>query len=251
MMEVDEPEKSKVEKAAALENSYPKGVFVVLKTTLNNLVSHSKPMLLCSSEILPKSRLAWADIWSNKVMSKPNLIHEKGTKVVGLNCNPLQPDLLLSFGNDNFVYNNECYFGRDSSQSLVAVGRYIRENYGGAALHPIDFINISTGQLVAEVIDPKITTISLVNKLHPREDILASGSSSSLFIWRAKKPDIAQPREKRMFLCGEVSKKLSKKHGNNSDDDSDNYIFKSKDNGLEQKKLPSKSSYGSRKIYQL
>ncbi|KAF3660338.1 putative protein DAMAGED DNA-BINDING 2-like isoform 2 [Capsicum annuum] len=208
-------------------------------------------MLLCSSEILPKSRLAWADIWSNKVMSKPNLIHEKGTKVVGLNCNPLQPDLLLSFGNDNFVYNNECYFGRDSSQSLVAVGRYIRENYGGAALHPIDFINISTGQLVAEVIDPKITTISLVNKLHPREDILASGSSSSLFIWRAKKPDIAQPREKRMFLCGEVSKKLSKKHGNNSDDDSDNYIFKSKDNGLEQKKLPSKSSYGSRKIYQL
>lgn len=84
------------------------------------------------------------------------------------------------------VYNNECYFGQDSSESLVVIGRYISENYDGAALHPIDFINISTGQLVAEVIDPNITTISPVNKLHPREDILASGSSrygSVIFIY--------------------------------------------------------------------
>lgn len=44
-----------------------------------------------------------ADIRSNNKMSKPTLIHKKGTKVVGLNCNPLQPDLLLSCGNDHFV----------------------------------------------------------------------------------------------------------------------------------------------------
>lgn len=75
------------------------------------------------------------------------------------------------------VYINEYYFVQDSSESLVVIGRYISENYDGAALHPIDFINISTGQLVAEVMDPNITTISPVNKLHPREDILASGSS--------------------------------------------------------------------------
>ncbi|KAM3382321.1 protein DAMAGED DNA-BINDING 2 [Capsicum galapagoense] len=245
--------------------------------------------------------LYMADIRSNNVMCEPNLIHKKGTKVVGLNCNPLQPDLLLSCGNDHFariwdmrrleagssLYNLEhkrvvssAYFSplsgskilttsldnrirvwdsifgnldypsreivhshdfnryltafraewdaKDSSESLVVIGRYISENYDGAALHPIDFINISTGQLVAEVMDPNITTISPVNKLHPREDILASGSSRSLFIWRPKKPDIAQPREKRMLLCGEVGKKLSKKHGNNSDDDSDNDIFRSK-----------------------
>lgn len=66
---------------------------------------------------------------------------------------------------------------QDPSESLVVVGRYISENYNGAALHPIDFIDISTGQLVAEVMDPNITTISPVNKLHPRDDILASGSS--------------------------------------------------------------------------
>lgn len=68
-------------------------------------------------------------------------------------------------------------FLQDPSESLVVVGRYISENYNGAALHPIDFIDISTGQLVAEVMDPNITTISPVNKLHPHYDILASGSS--------------------------------------------------------------------------
>ncbi|XP_049406551.1 protein DAMAGED DNA-BINDING 2 [Solanum stenotomum] len=266
--------------------------------------------------------LYMADIRSNNKMSKPTLIHKKGTKVVGLNCNPLQPDLLLSCGNDHFariwdmrrleagssLYNLEhkrvvssAYFSplsgskilttsldnrirvwdsifgnldypsreivhshdfnryltafraewdaKDSSESLVVIGRYISENYDGAALHPIDFINISTGQLVAEVMDPNITTISSVNKLHPREDILASGSSRSRFIWRPKKLDIALPREeKRMVLCGEVSKKRNKKHGDESDDDSENDIFRSKDNSLKQKKLASKSSsYKSRR----
>lgn len=66
---------------------------------------------------------------------------------------------------------------QDPSESLAVIGRYISENYNGTALHPIDFIDISTGQLVAEVMDPNITTISPVNKLHPREDVLASGSS--------------------------------------------------------------------------
>lgn len=60
--------------------------------------------------------------------------------------------------------------------------------------------------------------------------------------------EVAQPREeKRMVLCGEMSKKGRKKHGDESEDDSDNDIFRSKDNGLKKKKLASKSSYSSRK----
>lgn len=66
---------------------------------------------------------------------------------------------------------------QDPSESLAVVGRYISENFNGTALHPIDFIDTSTGQLVAQVMDPNITTISPVNKLHPRVDVLASGSS--------------------------------------------------------------------------
>ena len=59
----------------------------------------------------------------------------------------------------------------------MVIGQYISENYNGAALHPGDFIDISTGQLIAEVTEPNITTISPVNKLHPCDDVLASGSS--------------------------------------------------------------------------
>lgn len=72
---------------------------------------------------------------------------------------------------------NDVNFLQDPSESVAVVGRYISENYNGIALHPIDFINVSTGQLIAEVMDPNITTISPVNKLHPQYDVLASGSS--------------------------------------------------------------------------
>ncbi|CAL8160607.1 unnamed protein product [Prunus armeniaca] len=43
------------------------------------------------------------DTRSNDPTGKPILIHKKGSKVVGLHCNPVQPDLLLSCGNDHFV----------------------------------------------------------------------------------------------------------------------------------------------------
>jgi len=66
---------------------------------------------------------------------------------------------------------------KDPSESLIVIGRYITENYDGLALHPIDFIDTATGQLVAEVIEPDIPTISSVNKLHPVENLMASGSS--------------------------------------------------------------------------
>ena len=95
-------------------------------------------------------------------------------------------DIILAYAYDVFIIFFEYFlFPRkywyflvqDPSESLAVIGRYISENYNGAALHPIDFIDISTGQLVAEVMDPNITTITPVNKLHPRDDVLASGSS--------------------------------------------------------------------------
>ncbi|KAL4587751.1 hypothetical protein LXL04_000625 [Taraxacum kok-saghyz] len=118
---------------------------------------------------------------------------------------------------------------KDPSESLVVVGRYISENYNGLALHPIDFIDISTGQLIAEVMDPNITTISPVNKLHPRDDVLASGSSRSLFIWRPKEKsdEVAQEKDERKIVVCDNRK--NKKFGDGSDDDDDDDDdFKSK-----------------------
>lgn len=48
------------------------------------------------------------DMRSNKQTGEPILIHKKGSKVVGLHCNPVQPDLLLSCGNDHFVSFLDC-----------------------------------------------------------------------------------------------------------------------------------------------
>lgn len=43
------------------------------------------------------------DMRSNNKTGQSILIHKKGSKVVGLHCNPVQPELLLSCGNDHFV----------------------------------------------------------------------------------------------------------------------------------------------------
>ncbi|GJN37525.1 hypothetical protein PR202_gb26494 [Eleusine coracana subsp. coracana] len=110
---------------------------------------------------------SWLDRRSKTRIGNPVLIHKKGSKVTSLHCNPVQPEVLLSSGNDHYDY----------TETIVVIGRYISENYNGVALHPIDFIDTSSGKLLAEVMDPDITTISPVNKLHPRDDILATGSS--------------------------------------------------------------------------
>ncbi|KAG0463817.1 hypothetical protein HPP92_019886 [Vanilla planifolia] len=224
------------------------------------------------------------------------LIHKKGSKVVGLHCNPSQPDLLLSCGNDHFAYMwdirqlesgsslvnlahervvNSAYFSpqtgskilttsqdnrirvwdsifgdlsqpsreivhshdfnrhltpfraewdpKDPSESLAVIGRYISENYDGVALHPIDFIDTTTGRLVAEVIDTDLTTITPVNKLHPCDDILASGSSRSVLIWRPGSKfdgeDQQLERNKVVIYCNDGKKKHSKKIDDGSDED--------------------------------
>ncbi|XP_057483370.1 protein DAMAGED DNA-BINDING 2-like isoform X2 [Actinidia eriantha] len=128
------------------------------------------------------------DMHSNNKVGEATLIHKKGSKVVGLHCNPVKLDLLLTCGNDHF----------DPLEFLVVIGRYISENYNGAALHPVDFIDISTGQLIAEVTEPNIITISPANK--------------SIFIWRPReKSETVQPKdETEIVVCGMAEKKLNK-----------------------------------------
>ncbi|XP_043725212.1 protein DAMAGED DNA-BINDING 2 isoform X2 [Telopea speciosissima] len=260
------------------------------------------------------------DMRSNKKTGDTILIHKKGSKVVGLHCNPVQPEILLSCGNDHFAriwdvrrleagsslyalpHNrvvNSAYFSpqsgskilttaqdnrlrvwdsifgnldspsreivhshdfnrhltpfraewdpKDPSESLAVIGRYISENYNGAALHPIDFIDTSTGQLVREVMEPNITTISPVNKLHPRDDVMATGSSRSIFIWKPKEKSelVREKDEKKIILCGKAGK-TNKKFGGESDD-SDGDIFSSKGKNSKYKKPESKYSFSDPK----
>eukprot|EP00252_Welwitschia_mirabilis_P015135 TRINITY_DN3331_c0_g1_i1.p1 TRINITY_DN3331_c0_g1~~TRINITY_DN3331_c0_g1_i1.p1 ORF type:complete len:442 (+),score=81.33 TRINITY_DN3331_c0_g1_i1:614-1939(+) len=240
------------------------------------------------------------DMRSNQRTGEAILIHKKGSKVVGLHCNPVDSDIIISCGNDHFarlwdIRNldggaslaelqhtrvvNSAYFSprtgtkimttcqdnrirvwdsifgdlefpsreiihshdfnryltcfraewdpKDPSECLSVIGRFISDNYSGKALHPIDFIDLSNGQLVAEVMDPNITTISPVAKLHPQEDVLATGSSRSLFIWRPKErmdlDDTNDENSHRVSIY--VVNKTSKGKGNidieEEDDDDD------------------------------
>ncbi|KAK9159058.1 hypothetical protein Scep_005632 [Stephania cephalantha] len=254
------------------------------------------------------------DMRSNEKTREDALIHKRGTKVVGLHCHPIQPELLLSCGNDHFAriwdmrkldaslaslphsrVVNSAYFSpqsgskilttaqdnrirvwdsifgnlvspsreivhshdfnrhltpfraewdpKDPSESLAVIGRYISENYNGAALHPIDFFDTSTGQLVAEVTEPNITTISPVNKIHPRDEVMATGSSRSIFIWRPKdKVEHVQERDDtKIVVCG-GSKKTNRKFGGESEDDSDDGTFSSKGKNSKSKRVDGKSS---------
>lgn len=265
------------------------------------------------------------DIRANKSVGKPLLIHKKGSKVVGLHCNPVDPNLFITCGNDHMariwdiryldsnghlavlshprVVNSayfspvtgnkilttcqdnrlrvyDCIFSnlavpsreivhshdfnryltcfraewdpKDSTENLTVIGRYISDDFDGIALHPIDFIDISTGHLVAEVVDKNITTISSVNKIHPRLDVLATGSSRSLFIWRPKEEmgederDIESEEAKSKISIYTVPDHVGKKKAkgkrklddNDDDDDDDIFCNEKKGNFKGSKQLP-------------
>jgi hypothetical protein len=66
--------------------------------------------------------------------------------------------------------------------------RYISEDLGGVALHPVDLMDAATGRLLGQLADPNLTTICPVNKPHPRLDLILSGSSRSLYAWAPEPP---------------------------------------------------------------
>ncbi|GLJ21497.1 hypothetical protein SUGI_0397090 [Cryptomeria japonica] len=120
---------------------------------------------------------------------------------------------------------------KDPSECLAVIGRYISNNFNGVALHPIDFIDTSNGQLVAEVADPDIATITPVNKFHPRKDLLASGSSRSLLIWCPKEEiDSDEMIEERKHKVSPytVLKGKRPKGKLEDDDEDDNFTSKKK-----------------------
>ncbi|GFZ01607.1 damaged DNA binding 2 [Actinidia rufa] len=95
---------------------------------------------------------------------------------------------------------NSAHFSPQSGRPVE-----VSENYNGPDLQPINFIDISTGQLISEVTEPNFTTISPVNKLHPRDDVLASGSLRP----KEKSQIVQQKDEMKIIVCGKSEKRLN------------------------------------------
>eukprot|EP00198_Chlamydomonas_reinhardtii_P004209 XP_001693545.1 UV-damaged DNA binding complex subunit 2 protein [Chlamydomonas reinhardtii] len=66
------------------------------------------------------------------------------------------------------VYDNAEWDAKDPTESVFVVGRYISEDFGGVALHPVDVMSAADGGLLRQLTDTNLTTISPVNKPHPR-----------------------------------------------------------------------------------
>lgn len=84
---------------------------------------------------------------------------------------------------------------KDLSENQIMCGRYISENFDGAALHPVDILDASNGRQLAEMVDPVLTTISPLNLFHPKLDYVVSGSSRALYIWCPKERGNADDEE--------------------------------------------------------
>ncbi|KAJ9522787.1 hypothetical protein QJQ45_019813, partial [Haematococcus lacustris] len=94
---------------------------------------------------------------------------------------------------------------KDLTESRVVIGRYISDDYDGVALHPVDIIDITSGALLAALVDHNLTTISPVNKPHPRRDVIVSGSSSATAFFATRSFD-AEPETKGKKGAGAASK---------------------------------------------
>jgi hypothetical protein len=80
---------------------------------------------------------------------------------------------------------------KDAGERVLVCGRYISEDFGGLKLHPVDVLDAAAGStaanpsaVVAQLVDPLLPTISPVNAVHPAWDVVASGSSRSIYVWR-------------------------------------------------------------------
>ena len=57
--------------------------------------------------------------------------------------------------------------------------RYISEDFGGVALHPVDLIDVGSGRAAAQLTDPNVATIC-TGKTHTTLRVLLLGASLNL-----------------------------------------------------------------------
>ncbi|KAK9908379.1 hypothetical protein WJX75_006998 [Coccomyxa subellipsoidea] len=95
---------------------------------------------------------------------------------------------------------------KDAAERTVIIGRYISEDFGGAALHPVDIMDASTGRLLTQLVDANLSTICPVNKPHPRLDVIISGSSRSLYAWRPVSKDGEEDSERAKVAAEKKNK---------------------------------------------
>lgn len=130
-------------------------------------------------------------------------------------------DVLHAHQFNRYLTNsNATWDPKDVREEVFMCGRFLGEAFevGGntVLLHPVDIFNSKSGSQVAMLVDGSVRTVCVVNRFHPTEDIIVSGSSQHLYMW-------AQPpaEEKGGSNRGSSRRRRRGNDGVDSDDDDD------------------------------
>lgn len=103
---------------------------------------------------------------------------------------PPDLDIVHSHMFNRYVTNSRSIWDpKDAREDLFLCGRYLGEAYDvpgsdqPVLLHPIDLFSVSAKATIGSIVDTSVRTICSVNRFHPSEDLIASGSSSHLYLW--------------------------------------------------------------------
>ena len=151
-------------------------------------------------------------------------------------ASPSQPDRELVHSHDFSRYLTAfkaVWDPKDTSESAFVIGRYISEDVGGRALHPVDYLSAANGRLLAAMKDANVATICPVAVPHPRRDAVATGSSRNIYVWEPEDDDVSAEAERAAAAGAERARAAiprlldldvgaeKKKRGARDDDDDD------------------------------
>lgn len=108
---------------------------------------------------------------------------------------------------------------KDVREETFMCGRFLGEAFEvgdkNVLLHPVDIFSGKNGSQVAMLVDGSVRTVCVVNRFHPSEDVIVSGSSQHLYMW-------AQPeKENETGSNGGTTGRRRRRGDGDGDDDDD------------------------------
>lgn len=103
-------------------------------------------------------------------------------------------DVLHAHQFNRYLTNSKATWDpKDIREETFLCGRFLGEAFEvdnkTVLLHPVDIFSAKSGVQVATLVDGSVRTVCVVNRFHPTEDLIVSGSSQHLYMWAQPQPD--------------------------------------------------------------
>lgn len=152
-----------------------------------------------------------------------NNVHRFGVSedTTGQNYPAPDHDIVHAHHFNRYLTNSRATWDpKDPREELFLCGRFLGEAYTVAGqtvlLHPVDLFSARTGELVASLVDGSMENVCVVNRFHPSEDAIISGSSQHLYMWappQEEKDDIEKKAEEEEVPADETAAQRKRRVG--------------------------------------